>query len=374
MYFHFAKVPSAPSWINNKLILLSRFGWIGVDLFFVLSGFLITGILLDAKGSSRYFKNFYARRSLRIFPLYYGVLAFFFLFARAIGGGYDPAEVALAHKYQPWYWLYGTNFLVARHGDWICEQVNHFWSLAVEEHFYLFWPTVVLLTSRRGFLYVCIGFIVGGLAVRCGYEAAHFNMFYADLLTPSRMDALAIGGLIAALARYPAGLVALVRPSRYIAVAGLLAIIVMAAITRDFHPRFAIVRTIGFTVLGFFFGAILILGINTPRTGVPGRILNSAVLRFFGKYSYALYVFHPLLFPIIRKWVPPQVLAGKIGATPALLAHILVCFAVSLAVALTSWHCYEKHFLKLKRFFEYRKAPPAPVAPSGAVVAVSPVA
>jgi peptidoglycan/LPS O-acetylase OafA/YrhL len=91
-----------------------------------------------------------------------------------------------------------------------------------------------------------------------------------------------------------------------------------------------------------------------------------------GKYSYGLYVFHPMLVPVVREWVSPTAMAGRIGAFPALLVHIAACFAVSIGVALLSWHLYEKHFLKLKRFFEYRGH--SPTATTSAPAQLSAVA
>jgi peptidoglycan/LPS O-acetylase OafA/YrhL len=371
MFFHFAMTPAPDSALNVYLVRLSRFGWAGVDLFFVLSGFLITGILIDAKGSDRYFRNFYARRTVRIFPLYYGVLALFFIFVPRLHL-FDPEEVTDAVKHQAWFWLYGSNFLVAFNDGWVCEQISHFWSLAVEEHFYLFWPTVVFFASRRALTWICVGFIAGGFLIRLYFVKSGFNSYYAHLLTPSRMDSLAIGGLIAVLARSGAGITALVKPAKIIAVICAVGILGIYAVIHDLNPKYAIVRTVGFTLLGLFFGGMLILSVTSKPTSPGGWALQSKGLRFMGKYSYGLYVFHPMLVPLVRQWVSPTAMAGKIGAFPALVVHIAACFAISIAVALLSWHLYEKHFLKLKRFFEYRGHSPA--TPAGTPAQLSAVA
>src|SRR4051812_26234940 len=118
---------------------LTSTGWCGVDLFFVLSGFLITGILWNAKESPHRFRNYYVRRALRIFPLYYAAIAIVFAalpFIATRVGGFEGI-----HGTGAWLGLYGTNILVALRGQWF--PLSHFWSLAVEEHFYLFWPAVV---------------------------------------------------------------------------------------------------------------------------------------------------------------------------------------------------------------------------------------
>jgi peptidoglycan/LPS O-acetylase OafA/YrhL len=115
------------------------------------------------------------------------------------------------------------------------------------------------------------------------------------------------------------------------------------------------------------FAAVVVLAIAARPEHRAGRLLHGRTLRFFGKYSYALYVFHPLLVPSLRRWIPADVLATRIGALPALLFHLSACLAMSLGIAWLSWHVYEKHFLKLKRFFEYRplmpSSPPTPKNP-----------
>ena len=120
---------------------LGNAGWMGVDLFFVLSGFLITRILIQSKGSTYYFRNFYLRRSFRIFPLYYAVLVGLFVVAPI--ASHSPAVQELA-RHQIWYWTYTVNFLAANTNGEACGlHTVHFWSLSVEEQFYLIWPAVV---------------------------------------------------------------------------------------------------------------------------------------------------------------------------------------------------------------------------------------
>lgn len=121
-------------------------GWIGVDLFFVLSGFLITGILVDAKGRPRYFRTFYWRRSLRILPLYYGLLVVLFVIAPAVAGPAWRAG-ALPSSGQAWYWLHLQNFVSLRNET--AGYLGNLWSLAIEEQFYLVWAPLILITDRR---------------------------------------------------------------------------------------------------------------------------------------------------------------------------------------------------------------------------------
>ena len=136
------------NWVERAIVGVTNYGSYGVELFFVLSGFLITGILYDAHNKPHYFRNFYMRRILRIFPLYYGVLALVFFVAPLIPLLRGPTLDYLVDR-QAWAWLYAVNIYIAKHGEWSFSYLDHFWSLAIEEHFYLFWPLVVFLLARR---------------------------------------------------------------------------------------------------------------------------------------------------------------------------------------------------------------------------------
>src|SRR5215468_10493962 len=139
LLFHFVGQMLPTNWVERVIVGVTNYGSYGVELFFVLSGFLITGILYDARNQPHYFRNFYMRRLLRIFPLYYGVLALVFFVAPLIPLLRGPTLDYLADR-QAWAWLYAVNIYIARHGDWVFAYLDHFWSLAIEEHFYVFWP------------------------------------------------------------------------------------------------------------------------------------------------------------------------------------------------------------------------------------------
>src|SRR5262249_49808445 len=146
---------------QRLVIKAASYGMLGVDLFFVLSGFLITGLLLDAKGRPHYFRNFYARRTLRIFPLYYLVLAALFLVLPHLAT--LPMNLETAREHQGWLWAYVANFYIAAQSSWAAlSYVSHFWSLAIEEHFYLIWPALVFLTTRETLERACLVVIVLG--------------------------------------------------------------------------------------------------------------------------------------------------------------------------------------------------------------------
>src|SRR6266566_2073975 len=148
LLFHFVGQTLPTTWVERAIVGATNYGSYGVELFFVLSGFLITGILYDAHNKPHYFRNFYMRRLLRIFPLYYGVLALVFFVAPLIPLLRGPMLDYLVDR-QTWAWLYVVNFYIGIDGDWSFSYLDHFWSLSVEEHFYLFWPLVVFLLARR---------------------------------------------------------------------------------------------------------------------------------------------------------------------------------------------------------------------------------
>jgi len=165
MLFHFVYLdPTRVLGPFGLIGLYLRYGYTGVNLFFVLSGFLISGILLDAKSEPHYFRNFYARRILRIFPLYYGYLIVALVLGRAFSY-YGSTTLRLEAQSQVWLWTYTSNLCEAFHQHYF-DMFRHFWSLAVEEQFYLVWPVVILLAPRRRLTWICIGGVVVGPSAR----------------------------------------------------------------------------------------------------------------------------------------------------------------------------------------------------------------
>jgi peptidoglycan/LPS O-acetylase OafA/YrhL len=324
-------------------------GWSGVDLFFVLSGFLITGILYDAKGTQFYFRNFYIRRVLRIFPLYYGFLAVFFVGI--------PSLVDIAAPYQQlrdeqvWYWTYLANFKMAADGWPAHLSVGHFWSLAVEEQFYLIWPLVIHLLSRRALIAVCTASLGGALLVRVGLWWVGEDLA-AYVLTPARMDGLALGGLVAILARSPRGLVRW-RPSAQLTALGSGAILVgLYAWRGRLVPEDPVVFTVGISVIALLFGSLVTLVLTSPASGFLERAFSSGPLTFLGRYSYGIYVFHIPILGVVRRSHLVTSGPGTLGPNAGLrVITLLIVAAVILGAAILSWHFYENRFLRWKDRF-----------------------
>ena len=170
---------------EKRLHKLLFSGWLGVDLFFVLSGFLITGILIDLKGNKDYFKNFYMRRVLRIFPIYYVFLLLYFTLIPLFS--YTVHDAILPFGEKLWYLLYGINIKYAFSGWAENVTIGHFWSLAVEEQFYLIWPLIIYLTPKKKL--PLISFIIIGLSLTIRVILHYYNYKLANyVLMPARMD------------------------------------------------------------------------------------------------------------------------------------------------------------------------------------------
>jgi peptidoglycan/LPS O-acetylase OafA/YrhL len=356
MFYHFNLVVEDTYIFWGVPAALARSGWCGVDLFFVLSGFLITGILLDSRGASHYFRNFYARRVLRIFPLYYGLLALVFLVGPRVSALATPKFDALARNQLP-LWFYYMNLSIAWHNDfyfsaeWI--EFNHFWSLAIEEQFYLGWPAVVLLCGRRALTAVCVSLIAVALLLRGVFVLSGDYISTVYALTPCRWDGLALGGLLALASRTPGWWAPLARQARLVAIACFFVLAGLAAQWNGLIWDKPFVQIFGYSLLAILFGALIVLAVNTPVSSIVGRAWSHSILRFFGKYSYGLYVVHPNVMEHLMGVLPMETWVQWSGTpTLAVLSFMGTALCLSVILAWLSWHLYEKHFLKLKALFQ----------------------
>ncbi len=347
MLFHFgAEVEEQ----NHYSLLCKplRLGWTGVDLFFALSGFLITGILLETRDRPHYFRNFYARRTLRIFPLYFLVLGAIAILCLIFSGMTNWVGATLST--QRWYWVYASNILMTLRGDWI-GPLDHFWSLAVEEHFYLVWPLIVLLLTRRQLLATCAIVVITAVSLRYWLSADGNASLAGYILTPCRMDGLATGAAVAILIRTRLGRQLLSRwtwPVIFLSLAALVAVDVKAHGYADMRLP---VQRIGYSLSAVLFAAVVGMAafpaIYRPRIFIA--VLEFPLLRLFGRYSYAMYIFHPLL-ENWRRWM----FRNWTGGSHVLFffLYLIVAIASAFLPAMLSWHLFEKPILGLKRYFE----------------------
>ena len=370
---HFVGDTLPTNGIERAIVLVTGYGTYGVDLFFVLSGFLITGILYDAHKKPHYFRNFYMRRLLRIFPLYYGVLALLFLVAPLIPQLQGPTLDYLIER-QAWAWLYAVNIHVAMHGAWSLSYINHFWSLAVEEHFYLFWPLVVFLLARwpRALIAVSLGLSLGAMAARVTGSLMGLNWWITGVLTPFRLDGLALGAFLAVAARQPGGLERLVRvlPPAAIAAGALLAITFLGKRLVSWHAAVTVGEARPALIL-MLLACLLMWALIAPERSATSHFFRSRAMVFLGTYSYGLYVYHHFISWYLSANSTEMELThwlGSHGAAVALQATLGV--SVSLAVAYLSYELVEKRFLRLKRLFGTANEPAlqrqAPAEPSPA--------
>ncbi len=360
MLFHFSAAGAevaGDTWLDEVIDKVLGIGWAGVDLFFVLSGFLITGLLLNAKGTAGYFRHFYARRSLRIWPAMYVLLVLLMVLVPFVAAaGREPTrEVAQRIL---WYASFTINFVMAfeteLHQDF--GLAGHLWSIAVEEQFYLVWPFVVLLLGRRALLAACCSMIVGALVIRVALETSAANDAGAFLLMPSRMDALAVGALVAVFVHDPIAMRTMRRWAPWIAPAAIAVLAVLFVALGDLTPPLeGWTQTIGLSALAMLFGTVLVYVISSNKGNLAHRALVSTPLMWLGKYSYALYLFHvptgtilawKLQAPLRELSVYGSFLFGQI-------VFVLIAGAISLALAWLSWRLLEEPFLRAKTLFPY---------------------
>jgi len=364
--FHFAHLDGDAGVAGRLLLGATGFGWSGVDLFFVLSGFLITGVLLDAKGSQGYFRTFYARRAVRIFPLYYAYLAAVFLVAPRLA----PSAIDVKPASQGWLWSYLGNFLFARErGFEASPYAGHFWSLAVEEQFYLLWPFAVWLLSPRRLWAATLALIGIAFAARFAIHRTTWNATAAYVLTPCRADGLAVGALVAQAWR-GGGRERFARLAPWALAAAAAAVLATWVVRGAFFGGDPVVQVWAFTPLAVGYGAVLVLSLSSGTGSALGRALSARWLRGAGRYSYGLYVLH---YPIFRglegAGLGPTTFATALGSGLAgILAFSAVAGAASFAAALASWHLLEKRFLKFRDLLPYGRA----AQPAGRVGVASP--
>jgi peptidoglycan/LPS O-acetylase OafA/YrhL len=360
LLFHFLAPVNPQGPIDNAITWLFSYGALGVDLFFVLSGFLITGILYDSRTDPAYFRNFYMRRVLRIFPLYYGVLAVVFFVIPAIPALHG-SEIARLRDHQAWAWLYGVNIYLAAHGGWGLSYLEHFWSLAVEEQFYLVWPLVVWLLAARPRLFLAFSLAVA-VASFCGRIVASLvgvSLIATTVLTPFQLDALALGGFIAVYLRQPAGEAAVARLILPMTAGGICLLILQFAV-RHFSEYGNAVLSLRSGAFHLLLAALLLKALAAPAASLWSRFFRSNPMTILGKYSYGLYVYHHFFSHYFHKHGTEFALASMIGssATVALAIQAGGGIAASMVIAWLSYEYFEKLFLQMKRFWPSGSAAP----------------
>ncbi len=346
-------VLQAPQWVL-MLVSLHSAGWVGVDLFFVLSGFLITGILYDTLPSRHFFRNFYARRALRIFPLYYGFLLFLYLLSR-LGGAHWRALNTLQ------FLTYTENLFGAgppTNAWWI--NVNHFWSLAVEEQFYLVWPMLVFLLRKRRRIALVAG---AGAILSFGVRLylwhtpqAAGNPYILYSWTPARLDGLLTGACLAIVfrSRYREWLLRVCRPALLV---GLLVLVLFYLHYPGFYFNVYLAVAVWVPcVLALTFAAMIAAALRPDSRSQ--RFFSARSLRFHGRYSYGLYIFHPTIAMLISTPLRAFFRTALHSKGAAVLLEAAVTYALSVVAAWLSFRYFEAPCLRLKARFHDDSAKP----------------
>jgi peptidoglycan/LPS O-acetylase OafA/YrhL len=337
---------------RNPVAVLCSTLWLGVDLFFVLSGFLITGVLYDTLHQPGFFRKFYARRGLRLAPVYLVVVAGILIASFALGGHLTVWTLP--------YFVYASNIIrdlglpdgVAANLD-----ATHFWSLAVEEQFYLLWPLAIFFArTRNRILGLCLAGSVMSVVLRF-FAVAHTGHFFLGtpyFQLPMRLDSLLLGGALAMLMRSETMKAQLTSARLHMVFAGgLIALAASFGVARHGSMFAPSVVRYGYVAAALVFAALI--GLTIQPGSWAERFGRIGWLRLFGRCSYGLYLIH--LIP--RHWYYELLFAARqhchsamqqdLAASGVFLAYLGLCFGVATLSYLT----LERYFLRMKINFRY---------------------
>ena len=370
MVFHFVGNTIPTNGFERAIVGATNYGSYGVELFFILSGFLITGILYDAHDRPHPYRNFFMRRLLRIFPLYYGVLILVFFVAPLIPQLRGATLDYLLDR-QGWAWLYAVNVYIAKQGNWSFSYLDHFWSLAVEEQFYVIWPSVVILLARRPrtLLLVSIALAIVALLARLIGVVVGLSWWTTYVLLPFRFDGLALGAFLAVAARQPEGLKRLVwLLPRVAAIAGALLATTFVWATPISHQGLEMVQLLRASLILTLLACLLVWTIVAPAQSSTSRFFSSRFMVYLGTYSYGIYVYHHFISYYLASNRTELKLADWIGShTAAVAVQATLGALASLAFAYVSYEIFEKRFLNLKRSFQMRSDQVTPASRTAAI-------
>lgn len=348
---HFYQVDELNLYETNKYVgiisfKLSQIGLRGVDLFFILSGYLITRILITTKESANYFLSFYMRRFFRIFPLYYFVLFLSFFILPNFIYLNDANQQIIEHQWK--LWSYTSNMFFLHPVDWDIStfpNFGHFWSLAVEEHFYIFWPFLVYFANKNVKIFMWCIFFISLFTWILGFYIPYFNW-----TTLNYSSVLAIGGLIAYYELFEKEKIF----SYYAKIKKYWIYIFILLLISAFIPRSfeEFGHFFMFVVSLFFFSTLVVI---TIFSNIFNKTFSNSVLVFIGKISYGIYVYHGLLRPYFKVWFYEPLLLNIHNGIIVSILHTIISTSISVCIAYLSWQFFEKHVIKLKRYFQYEK-------------------
>lgn len=337
-----------------------KLGWIGVDMFFVISGFLITKILLENRGAKNYFKAFYSRRAIRILPIYFIVvfpLVVFHLWRDIV-----PVYVPLS------YLIYFQNSFIMNYG-WL-QGLGHTWTLAIEEQFYIFFPVVLFFVKREYLLFFFVSAIALIVGLRFYFYFEHYSTYYVAIFTISRMDGFLIGGIIALLSVIPSRL-SIKNWNMIFNAVFIFSILSLSLLIFYFGNRangiwnkfflgfdnFKVVSNyssslghIKYSILSLLFAAIL--GKVVYKTSALSEKLvgwlERPFLKKLGEMSYGIYLYHYVYVSLFR-------FMFQLNEADVVLRIIMILFIIvaTYFTALVSYKYIEIPILRLRRPYDH---------------------
>jgi peptidoglycan/LPS O-acetylase OafA/YrhL len=325
---------------EDFLYRLAEYLGTGVDLFFIISGYLITGILLRQKNRPHALRNFYFRRALRIIPLYYLVLAVAFFIVPQI----DLVHLKkLDSSHQLSFWLFFSNYYIAGRGYFQNGLTDLSWSLAVEEQFYIFWSLAVIYLSVNNLKKLALIIIILSPLLRYFLIANGINLVAIQVMSLTRMDTLMMGCLLALTIDQRK-----LNPS-FFPWLGALAFIVVYILQNYISYKFAI--PLSYSFVGILYSSILAIVLYSGPSGRFKRFLEWPFMAKLGVYSYGIYLFHNPIQKGLRLLYPIQSLSQALGSEVAQVIFYGVVVMISYFLASMSFRFYESKWLLLKKKF-----------------------
>jgi len=360
LLFHLTPNHDSDQGLRSLIFKAADIGWSGVDLFFVLSGFLITGILLRAKAANSPLRHFLMRRILRILPAYYVALSIIFLLVPFALRAYPTPATSV----QAPYWFYTDNYIFPSRPDLGGYfGIAHFWSLAVEMQFYVLWPLVIYRFTSDTVWKVGLAALILVVVGRIVAVVMDVDPSVTFSWMPFRADGLIVGSLVAA------ALDAGMRNEQLspfgwltVAVGSVFALLVAwfhmgGSIwkSQEYPLMYLVLRVTLPCTLSLLFGAVLCLSLQRNWLSA---LLGSRVFKPLALYSYGIYIIHGLLTPIFEESFGPQILVYWTGGHDApVYLYFVLSSGVSFVLAMASYHLVEIHFLRLKPNFSVSAKP-----------------
>lgn len=348
LFFHYGggTLKQSRSLFVGSLSMVIGFGWTGVDLFFVLSGFLISGILYDTCNRPRYYRNFYARRALRIFPAYYLLLAIYLLLTPFLHLHWKPEHLFfLVYLGYPAALVWPDLQIISPY-----VAVTHIWSLSAEEQFYLVWPWMIAkLKNAKAILSACAVLGVAAILLRTIILASHrIDPAWAYGFLPCRMDALAVGAALAILVR-SSSYSRMQKWSTPVCITAVGVLVIICGVRHSVDRYDSVIATFGYSVTAVAYGALLLGSLRTDSW--LEHVFSSRLLRLFGKYSYGLYLYHLPLASVLHP-LKQYLVAETNSFLAGSVVYLVSALAINLIIAGLSFYLFESRILRLKGRFQ----------------------